>query len=565
MSDIAITNEATTSWVKWLPLFLFCLIQIGASGDSSILVNATTALLTTFKTSVAAVQIANAIYPLVASAVMIIGGFLGLMIGWKRLLQIGLILLAVGELLAAISPSMTLFTYVARVLTGIGGSIAVPGILGLIPALYAGREQAIAFSGIAAANGLASAIGPVIGGALIVSYGWRWAFLALALVFAISFIGCLVVPTLPKPTRKIKFDLPGALLIMLSIVLIIFGLLTISDWGLITPISPPFTFLGMSPSLLFVGVGLGIFFLFLQWQTRLESIGRALLLPPSFTKNKQVRDGLILTALIFFCIGSFSFLIITFLQVVVGFNAIESGWVLADYAAGMVIFSLGAPLLAKNISPRTICRSGILILVLACFIMAYGLEISATNVLLLAGLFLAGAGCGLVASQSSIVITSAIPAHDAEQSGGIQGTMRNLGQAVGIALSGMVLIGALTGSIKNHSQISPYLSSDEKAQIQLISHVPFISNEQIETILEKANIPATQRDTLININERGRLYAARITIISLGFLIFLFIFGTKNLPNRPIEIADATIDADEKSVVPIVPVEGSVIPAKTGV
>lgn len=558
MSDTIITNETATSWVKWLPLFLFCLIQIGASGDSSILVNATTALLTTFKTTVAAVQIANAIYPLVASAVMIIAGFLGLMIGWKRLLQIGLILLAVGELLAAISPSMTSFTYVARVLTGIGGSVAVPGILGLIPALYTGREQAIAFSGIAAANGLASAIGPVIGGALIVSYGWRWAFLALSLLFAVTFVGCLVVPTLPKSTRNMKFDLPGALLIMLSIILVIFGLLTISDWGLIKPISPPFTFLGISPSLLFVALGLGIFLLFLRWQTRLGSLGRALLLPPSFTQNKQVRDGLILTALIFFCIGSFSFLIITFLQVVVGFNAIESGWVLADYAAGMVIFSLGVPLFAKNISPRTICRTGVLVLVFACFIMAYGLEISATNVLLLVGLFLAGAGCGLVASQSSIVITSAIPVHDAEQSGGIQGTMRNLGQAVGVAVSGMILISALTGSIKNHSQLSPYLSADEKAQIQLIAHVPFISNEQIEIILEKANIPTAQLDTLININERGRLHAARVTIISLGFLIFLFIFGTNNLPSKPIEINESVPDVDEKPTAPVIPAKAGI-------
>lgn len=524
------TKQDTSTWLIWAPLILLCIVQIGASADSSVLINATSALLTSFHATVAQIQIANAMYPLIASALMIISGFIGLMIGWKPLLQVGLLILTAGEAMAAWSPNMLVFTYGARVLTGIGASMAVPGMLGLIPGLYRGRMQVIAFSAIAAANGIASAVGPIASGAIIVAFGWRLAFLVLALLFAASLCGSMVIKTIPQPLKIPKFDILGAALIIIAMLTMISGLLTVSEWGFIFPIKPPFTFFGLSPSLFFIMFGVFMFWLFLHWQEHIECSGKPTILPSLFLRNLQVRSGLYLTALIFLAIGSISFLIITFLQVVVGLNAMQTGLIFAVYAVGMVIFALQAPVLFKRFSPRTLCRAGIFLLVISCFMMIIGLESSSTNPLLLVGLFISGAGCGLVASQSSTVITMAIPEHDAEQSGGIQGTMRNLGQAVGVALSGIILIMSLTTAVKTHTKLSDTLSLQAKQQIQLISDVPFLSDAQVNAILDKQPISSQERATLLQVNEKSRLLAARSATLFLAFIFFLFLFPTKHLP-----------------------------------
>lgn len=538
MSSNTPLQQEQSTWLTFAPLLLLCIVQIGASADSSVLINATSALLTSFHGTVAQIQIANAMYPLIASALMIISGFIGLMIGWKPLLQLGLLVLTAGEALAAWSPNMQVFTYGARVLTGVGASLAVPGMLGLIPVLYRSRMQVMAFSAIAASNGIASALGPIASGAIILAYGWRLAFLVLAMLFAASLAGSIVIKTIARPLKIPKFDIIGAILIILAMLTMISGLLTISEWGFIFPVTAPFTFFGLSPCLFFIMAGVLMFWFFLRWQEHIEFSGKPTILPSLFLRNLQVRSGLYLTALIFLAIGSISFLIITFLQVVVGLNAMQTGLIFAVYAAGMVIFALGVPVLFKHFSPRALCRTGIFLLIAACFMMIVGLESSSTNPLLLIGLFISGSGCGLVASQSSTVITMAVPEHDAEQSGGIQGTMRNLGQAVGVALSGIILIMSLTSAVKVHTKSSDTLPTGAKQQIQLITNVPFLSDTQVSAILDKQPISAQTREMLMEVNKKSRLLAARSAMLFLAFIFFLFLFPTKHLPRTSLMITE---------------------------
>ncbi len=523
-------QSSNNGFVKWVPLLIFCVIQVGTSGDNAILTNAISALVVSFHTTVSAVQIATAIYPLTASALMVIFGLVGLIIGWKRTLQAGLIILAVGETIAFISPSVIIFTYVARVLTGVGASMAIPAVLGLTAGIYRGRDQAIAFGGLAAANGLANAIGPIIGGWIIVTWGWREAFLALAVLFAALFFAAAVVKRLEPPKTLPHFDYVGAVLIIISLILLNYGLLTVSEWGIFKPIKPPFTMLGLSPSPFLVAAGIFVFWAFVHWGERIEKRGGTAFFPSLFLKTPQVKSGLYMTALTFLFIGGFSFIVVTYLQVVVGFNAIQTGFVLATFAVGMVIYALGTPILNKNASPRLTCRLGIMTLVVACLGIMYGLETSDTNPLLLLGLFAAGAGIGLVASQASVVITSVVPEHDAEQSGGVQGAMRNIGQSIGIALVGAVLITSLTAAVKTRTAASPYLSAPLRAKAEIVTDVPFVSNQDVESILQKTKLPKEQQQALININEESRLLAARKSMFSLAIIVLLFMFGTNGLP-----------------------------------
>ena len=522
----------STAKAKWFPLAIFCVMQIGTSSDNSVLGNATAALLTSLHTSVTAIQISNTIYPLIAGAFMIVFGVVGLIWGWKRLLQIGVLLLVVAETVAFLSPNMLVLTYVARTLAGFGASMLIPAILGFVVNIYNHQEQLLAFGMIAAANGIAAAVGPIVGGWIIDTYGWRFAFLALAILFSLTFLCSFFVRDIPKLKKIPKFDFIGMILIVSSLLLCIYGLLQINQWGLIRPVHALFTLIGLSPCLFFIVAGMLVFWCFVCWEKHAEAQGKTVLLPKIFRQTAAVRSGLYMTSLTFFILGSFNFVIVTFLQIVINYNAIQTGLVLMIYAVGMVLFSVGTPILNKCPAPRRICRIGIVVSAIACVFLAAGLQTSATDPWLLVGLFIAGSGSGLLASQASIVITTSIPANYAEQSGGIQGAVRNIGQAMGIALLGMVLIASLTYSVKVKTAVTPYLDVSLKHQVELVKNVPFISNHQVKQLLLKKNIPVAERTELIQINEQSRLIAARIAILVLGMLILLFMFFTNGLPKK---------------------------------
>ena len=518
---------------KWFVLGVFCLVQISTTTDNTALSNAISAIVTTFHTSVAALQVANAIYPLVAGATMIVFGMLGMLWGWKRLLQLGLLVLVGGEVLAAISPNVVVFTYVARVLAGLGASMAIPAVIALTASLYKGKDLALAYGALGASSGVAAALGPIGSGVVIVALGWRWAFVMLAVLFGLAFIGSLGLKAKHVKQPNLTFDGLGALLASVSLVALIFGLLQISSWGFIEPVHAPFTIIGVSPCAFLVLGSLILFWLFLRWEAFHEGRGKSVLMPQVFIHTPVVRQSLYMNAVVFFVMGSFSFVVITFLQIVVGFDAIKSGAVFAVYAVGMVVFSIGTPMMFKRTSPRRLCQAGILILGFSSAWLAFGVERSATNPALLVGLFLSGVGCGLLASQFSTMIAGAIPQSLAEQSGGVQGTARNVGQALGIAIAGAILIGGLTSSVKDQTKLNHAIGAQVKDKVALVKEYAFVSNEAAEQYLQKYKVPPKDVAQLIDINDRARLRAARLSMLGMGALCLLFLLGTAKLPHGP--------------------------------
>ncbi|MEF1207169.1 MFS transporter, partial [Photobacterium damselae] len=157
-------NKSENNSNKWLTLLVLCAAQIGTSGDNSTVGVSASSLTKLFGASMDQLQMANATYSLIAGALMIAGGLMGLILGWRKSFRIGLVLLCVSEVVAAFSPNIQVFIYGARVLTGAGASLTIPAVLGLIAGNYQGKDQAIAFSALAAASGIAAAAMPVVFG-----------------------------------------------------------------------------------------------------------------------------------------------------------------------------------------------------------------------------------------------------------------------------------------------------------------------------------------------------------------------------------------------------------------
>src|SRR5580700_3367034 len=167
--------------------------------------------------SLAGLQWTVTAYTLTLAALILLGGSLGDRFGRRRVFLVGVVWFALASALCGFAPSIGVLIG-ARVLQGIGGALLTPGSLAIIQATFAAddRPRAVgAWSGLA---GVASAIGPVLGGWLVQVAGWQWVFfLNLPLAAVVMVVALRHVPETRDPTSHGKFDVGGALLAALAL------------------------------------------------------------------------------------------------------------------------------------------------------------------------------------------------------------------------------------------------------------------------------------------------------------------------------------------------------------
>lgn len=528
--DSAQPDSTASGLGKWLPLLVLCLAQLSTSGDNATLSIATGALIKDLNAPMDLVSIANAMYSLAAGSLMVAAGMVGLIVGWKKTFRVGCALLFCAEVTAFFSPNMEVFTYGARLLSGVGGSFMIPSVLGLIASNYRGREQAVAFGAIGAASGVSFAAGPIICGLLVDHFGWRYAFGAIACLCIVIFLGSFIVPTPPKPARKVVFDLPGVLLTMIGLFSVILGFLKVSSWGLFTPFAPPFTVLGLSPAPFLVLFGIVVLALMLKWERHREATTGSALIPLSFVGTPQVRNGLYLTAFIFLAYGSGIFVTVSFVQVVAGLSAIQTGLMILPFAMGVVVFSLGLPVIYKNANPKRMCQAALVIGALGSVACISGFDLSSYSAVVPFGMCLIGISMGIVSAYSSYCVTSALPSRDAQQSGGVQATSRNVGQAIGVAVCGMVMLTAITMSVQSAAHGDARLSDATRGKVSAIAVIPYLSDNKFSALMLDHGIDQADMPVLTDVYKHARLDATRAGMIATALMTLLFLFGTRNLP-----------------------------------
>ncbi|MFS0783604.1 MFS transporter [Bacillus sp. 1P06AnD] len=516
----------------WGALIVLMMAQIGTSGDNAILGVATASLIKTLNASMNDIQLANMVYSLCAGCFMVVGGMLGIIIGWKRNFQIGATLCMLGELALSLSPSILMFTWGGRLFVGIGASLMIPSVLGLIAGIYKGKDRALAFGAIGAATGIASAMGPIVAGLLIDTAGWRVAFGCLAIYFAIVLAGSLLVPKVEKATSKLKMDYVGTIIAAIGLFLLLIGISKISTWGLISPINAPITIFGISPALPMAILGLVILIILVPVERKIEEKNGCALIPRSFLSTPQVRNGLYGSAMLFLCLGGAVMVVNPYLQIVGGFNALKTGVAMIAMGLPMFLFSMGMPKYFPKASPKKVMRLGILLAGIAVIPMAMSLKNDGVSVLMYIGLFIFGTGQGLVSSQNSNIVADAVNSRDAQQSGGIQATSRNVGQAIGVAILGMVMLFSMSSAM--HSQVNDQssLSAATKSHLTQQSSFSFVSDSNFKQMMNPIVKNKTELNQLTDMNANARKNSTKMALYVMGILTLLFLFGTKNVPDK---------------------------------
>ncbi|GAA2716476.1 MULTISPECIES: MFS transporter [Actinoplanes] len=379
-------------------------------------------------TTVAGVQVAITIFLLVMAALMIPGGKLTDRIGRKRCLTIGLLIYAVGALLSSVAPGLGVLILGNSILEGVGTAMLIPPVYILTTLLFTDlASRARAFGMISALGGVGAAAGPLIGGLITTVFSWRAAFVFQALVvllIAVLSRRWVRDPLPPDPTQPT--DPAGAALSALGLVLVVSGIL-LADNNLL-----------LSVGLVVAGAGALTWFFFSMRAK--ERSGRPALLSTALFRDRTANLGMITQCLQWLMLMGTSFVVSAYLQVVRGYNAIETGLVFTATTAGLLLSSLAAERFAKRRAQRTLIVGGFLITVVGV-VLLISLAFAWHSVwAFVPGLFVTGFGLGGMLTPSVNVVQSAFGEELQGEISGLSRSVSNLGSALGGAVAGTILV-----------------------------------------------------------------------------------------------------------------------------
>ncbi len=290
----------------------------------------------------------------------------------------------------------------------------------------------------------------------------------------------------PKPEHPPTLDYGGAALSAVALGLIVFGILKSSTWGWIRPVAAPtisghkITPLGFSVVPFLIMGGLIVLGCFFAWEERRERGGRSTLLNRALLKIETLRGGLTsLAAQQLIVMGTF-FVLPVYLQVVLGFDAFETGKRLFPMSISMLAAALAGPKVAARRGPRTVVQVGLGAMAIAALVLVGTIDVTLNGTAFALSLVFFGIGAGLLMSQLGNVIMSSAPPDQTNEAGGLQGTAQNLGASLGTALIGSVLLLGLLNGFNTRIQQNPAVPPDVKTQISKATEtgIPIVTTDE---------------------------------------------------------------------------------------
>lgn len=382
-------------------------------------------------TTVQGVQTAITVFLLVMAALMIPGGKLTDRWGRKRCFTVGLTVYGVGAVLSALAPGLGVLIMGNSILEGVGTALLIPPVYILTTMLVADiPSRARAFGVITGMGGIGAAAGPLIGGLITSAVSWRAAF-----VFQAAIVAAIVVlsrpisdPVPPDPTRP--FDTVGAVLSAVGLVLVVLGVLAADDdlWLMLA----------------LLAAGALVLAAFFRHVRARERAGDEPLLSTALFRNRVSNLGLVTQNVQWLILLGTAFVVSAYLQVVRGYDAIETGVIFTAATGGILASSLAAERLARKRAQRTLIVAGFVTTFAGIAVLLAMVAGSPSVFAFAPGLLLIGLGVGAMLTPSVNVVQSSFPEELQGEISGLSRCVSNLGSSLGTAIAGTILVAGLT-------------------------------------------------------------------------------------------------------------------------
>src|SRR6266704_552116 len=484
-------------------------------------------------TSVTGIQTAITFYTLVMASLMITGGKVGQILGRKRAFAIGCVIYGCGSFTTALAGNLAVLIVGWSVLEGVGAALLMPAIVALVASNFARPERPRAYGLVASAGAIAVAAGPLIGGLFTTYLSWRLVFVGEVVVVLLILALTRRMADTPAE-RGVRLDLVGTGLSAVGLGLVVYGILRSGAWGFVQSKPEAPEWLGLSPVVWLVLAGGVVLRLFLAWENHRLARGESALIDPAMLRNRTLRGGLTAFFFQYLLQAGLFFAVPLFLSVALGLSAIATGVRLLPLSLTLLLAAVGIPKVYPNASPRRVVQIGFLALFAGIVVLVAALDAGAGPEIVTWPMLLAGLGIGALASQLGSVTVSSVPDEQSGEVGGIQNTMTNLGASIGTALAGAVLISALTTSfltgVKNNPDVPKDLAS--KAQVELAGGIPFMSDKDLKTQLDKAGLPPKTAEAIVEENANARIDGLRASLSLLAVIALIALFASRRIPTQ---------------------------------
>jgi MFS family permease len=389
-------------------------------------------------TTVQGVQVCITLFLLVMAALMIPCGKLTDRWGRKRCFVIGLAIYGVGAVLSAVSPGLGVLILGNSIFEGVGTALLIPPVYILTTLLFHDmKSRARAFGVISGMGGIGAATGPLIGGAITTAISWRAAFVFQAVIIVIIMLLARGVtdPLPADPTRP--FDTVGAVLSAVGLVVLVGGIMAADT--------------NLALMAVLIVVGALILAGFFAWIRRRERAGKEALLSTGLFRNRTSNLALVTQNVQWAVLLGTSFVVSAYLQVVLKYNAIQTGVIFTAATVGILLSSLAAGPLARRFQQRTLILAGFVTTIAGIIVLLVMVKGHPGAWYFAPGLFLIGIGVGVMLTPSVNVVQSAFPENLQGEISGLSRSVSNLGSSFGTAIAGTILVAGLADPKRSYA------------------------------------------------------------------------------------------------------------------
>lgn len=467
--------------------------------DTSLMNVSIPAVVDDLDTTVSGVQSAIAIEALVSAAFILIGSKLGDLFGRRRAYVGGLLLYISGALSMVFAQSLLPIIVFWAVIGGLGASLYLPAMQSLIHGNFSGPGQAKAFAAIGAAGAIAAAIGPLLGGFLTTYLSWRVGFMLEAVIIVGVLLGSSTLLRDVPYTGDRGVDYVGSALSVIGMGGLVMGILAWQEGG---------EYVGG----LIAGGAISMFALF-RWLLRRKKAGKPALLDPQLFRSKLFSYGIAQGIMQQLVLGGLLITLPIFLQMALGYNAMQAGLSIAPLSLTMFAVALIAGKRAGRRRPSVLILTGFLLLLPAIALLIPFIPRVESGLALAPAMILAGAGLGLLVSQLNNYTLASISDDQVGEAAGVNSSTGSFGLSLGIAFAGAIMLATLSFSFTNLTEKSTDLSASEQQQVisALKEDAQVVSDAQVNTLLEGQ--PERIREEIVEINDDARSRALQAGLL----------------------------------------------------
>jgi len=409
-------------------LAICCLSVLMTIMDLTIVNLAIPSIRTDLGATAAHAQWTIAIYALGVASLQLLGGEAGDRFGRRRVLQIGITVFMLGSLLCSLAPTIDVLI-AARLIQAVGASMMNPVALAIISQVFVEpTERARAIGIWGAVFGAALALGPIVGGLLIETVGWRGVFWINLPIGAAAVVACaMLVPESETSTRR-GTDLLGQFLGTGSLFGLVFVMIEspgrgwTHPWVIMTAAAAACAFVG-----------------FLRHESRH---------PDPFIDLRLFRSttfaaAAVIALSVFTVWGAFLFMMSIYLQGWRGYTAVHAGLLLLPVGVAVLVLSpISGHLVSRFGNRPPLLIAGLMTVVMSA--MLAFLDPAAPRWLLILICVAFGITFGMVTVPVNYAAVSSVPQNRAGSAAGVTSTGKQIGISLGVALSGVLATGALS-------------------------------------------------------------------------------------------------------------------------